>query len=102
MRNRGDKNRRLRGRILQLLMNLGDAVATRQFLDQTFERAGDVYALESLDRNVDYLIDRGYVEEHEVRDDGCGVKRDILRLTADGIDLIEGTRDPDPGVLIVE
>ncbi|MEW6351288.1 MAG: hypothetical protein AB1646_19715 [Thermodesulfobacteriota bacterium] len=96
----GNPDRRIRGQILRMVRQSGSGV-TAAFLAGVFRRAGDEPAVINLDENLAYLTDRGYLAHRQVRDDVSGVERRRYRITADGIDLIQGVTQ-DPGVLYVD
>jgi hypothetical protein len=49
---------------------------------------------------VEYLAEKGYVKVWEENDDVLGVTRTMVKLTAAGVDLLEGNIPADPGVVL--
>ncbi len=54
-----------------------------------------------LEEHLQYLADKGYLTKDLLKDEISGVKRWVAFITAKGIDLLDETIDPDPGVEIV-
>jgi hypothetical protein len=93
-----DQNRLIRGRILKLLraVNLNHIAA--DVLVATLSGCGHRLTIESLLAILQYLVDKGYVEVREVTVEGVGPVT-TARITARGIDLLEGSVE-DPGVAL--
>lgn len=51
--------------------------------------------------HLEYLEEKGYVRLEEIRDSHLGVSRVLVYITAKGIDLLEGSIPPDPGILVL-
>lgn len=90
---RATTKKRIRGHILFLLQLSGTA---------TTERTLEIGMISSLmvtspdiREYLDYLMDRGYIQRLESKEYGVVA----YKLTADGVDLLEGTKT-DPGVII--
>ena len=51
-----------------------------------------------LEIQLGYLKEKGYITYEKIKDRHSKISRKIARLTAKGIDLVEGNIDPDPGI----
>jgi hypothetical protein len=93
-----EHNRLIRGRILKLLraVNLNHIAA--DVLVATLGGCGHRLTIESLLAILQYLVDKGYVEVRELSVEGVGPVT-TARITAEGIDLLEGSVE-DPGVAL--
>jgi hypothetical protein len=94
-------NRRNRGQVLRLLQESGSDGLTPEGLAAVFRNAGKHGAADRIGEIATYLQDKGYVRIELIRDPISGVKREVVRLTARGTDLLEGSLDDDPGVICV-
>jgi len=72
--------------------------ASFRVIETTLMESGFHASLSEIKAHLQYLERKGYIcmEEVEV----AGVRRRINAITPKGIDLIEGTIEPDPGVLL--
>ena len=93
-----EQNRLIRGRILKLLraVNLNHIAA--DVLVATLTGCGHRLTIESLLAILQYLVDKSYVEVREATVEGVGSVT-TARITAEGIDLLEGSVE-DPGVAL--
>jgi len=89
-----------RGHILEILKIAYPGPASLELLDVTLHDRGCSAGPAIIRGYVDYLKEKGYVSVQEVRDDGLGLSRTLVKLTASGVDLLEGSIPPDPGVSI--
>jgi hypothetical protein len=96
-----DRNRRHRGSILRVVRRYGTQGISWPGLERIFRSAGLLGAVEMLEENVQYLADKAYLKKARLRDEIAGVERWMLYIAPSGIDLIEGTIDPDPGVNLI-
>jgi hypothetical protein len=96
-----ESNARIRGDILLYVRASGDIGATLQFIAQVFLMVARDWAVDALEENCGYLVDRGYLSQEHVRDDSSNIERWIYRLTTKGFELLERTIPPDPEVSIV-
>jgi hypothetical protein len=71
-------------------------------IEKTFRLVGKIGWSETLEENLVYLSDKGYLRREPVTDPITGVKRWMAYVTPRGIDLMEGTIDADPGVTLSE
>lgn len=94
------KARVIRGRILKILdldypNEIGDEVIVEAL------REGEITVSKAVVAGyLDYLDEKGYVEMREVSDRDLGLSMKMAKLTARGKDLLEGSIDPDVGVVL--
>lgn len=99
-----------RGRILQVLADnegISSAVGMNLLL-RTLDNLGVSLSIRELALRLEYLAQKGYVELRRREDipgwdrtrKGAGRPKDVMsaRLTAKGLDLVQGSLVPDPGV----
>lgn len=96
------RNLRHRGNILQLVRNCGVDGISFPGLEAVFRKAGRFGAIKQLEENVQYLTEKGYLRTELIKERTSGVERWMIWLTAQGIDLLDGTIPDDPGVNTIE
>jgi hypothetical protein len=88
----------LRGKILALLKKVyPDGVDEITVISILYQ----YHKTEDIKSSLEYLVDKGYVEKKE--HPHLFTEREHIRwykLKPHGVDLIEGTIDPDPGIVI--
>ena len=87
-----------RGEILVFLYDIHPLSISLTSIYQTYFQ---YYRTEDIDRILEYLIEKGYVEEETIQPPGATfetVKK--YRITPAGIDLLDGTIR-DPGIIFV-
>lgn len=94
------RNVRARGDLLQLVRRYGANGISTGSLDKVFQQAGMFAALSSLEENIEYLKGKGYLTVELVTDRLTDVERWLVRITPQGIDLLDGLIT-DPGVDVV-
>lgn len=94
-------NVRARGEILHLVRHYGVNGVSLGGLDRIFQRAGKFRVIDRLEENVEYLCGKGYLSKELVKEQLSGVERWLVRITPQGIDLLDETIPADPGVEIV-
>jgi hypothetical protein len=95
-------NRRIRGDILRLVRKWGAKGLSFDGLQAVFFRSGIMMSTNvDLGEHVSYLEGKGYLRTGKQRDQFESVERWMIQLTPTGIDLLDQTIDPDPGVEIV-
>src|SRR5690242_17758802 len=90
-----------RGEILRQLAEAFPSWLTRRSLLNLLDLAGYSVLEEDLDFHLEYLRAKRLVE-FQIHDGGVGKPKviAIIRITADGIDLLDGRKAGDPGVRI--
>jgi len=96
--NRAVLSRVLRGRILKVLEIDYPRELSVDFVALTLSENGFPITPSLLEGHVAYLEEKGYLESRRVGVDEAGIERRVIRLTARGKDLLEGSIEPDPGV----
>ncbi|GAB6170770.1 hypothetical protein JCM15765_02480 [Paradesulfitobacterium aromaticivorans] len=92
--------REIRGRILKILeINYPEAVSER-IVSLTLNDINYAVSPGVLAGYLEYLEEKGYVENHELESKDLGMIMRVSRLTARGKDLLEGNIEPDVGVSI--
>ncbi len=95
---RGHVAREIRGRIMKILdinyPNLtGDHLISEILTDVQY-----CCSPPQVKTYLAYLAEKGYVEMKDVNSVEVGITRCLVKLTAKGKDLLEGSIDADPGV----
>ncbi|GEM_PF-3930856 len=96
-----DPHPRIRGDILVYARVAGSTGVTIELLRIAFTLASRERALDALDQNCAYLVEKGYLSREHLRDEISNVERYLYRLTDKGADLANRTTPPDPEVRIV-
>jgi len=89
-----------RGQILHILKIAYPGPASLELLETTLNDRKYPSSPAVLKGYLDYMADKGYVKVWEEHDDMMGVERTLAKLTAAGIDLLEGSLPADPGVVL--
>lgn len=92
--------RLVRGQLMQILKVAYPGPASLELLEVTLNDRRFPTSPAILKGYLDYLSDKGYVKVWEEKDDIMGVNRMLAKLTAAGIDLLEGNVPADPGVVL--
>ena len=95
-----EQNIMARGEILRLARRYSPQKITLGSMDNIFQRAG-VFSSMNLDENLEYLVGKNYLQREFLKDPASGVERWIVKITPQGIDLLDGVIPADPGVDIV-
>jgi hypothetical protein len=90
----------IRGHIMQILKVAYPGPVSIELLEVTLNDRACPASPAVVKGYVEYLADKGYVKFWEQKDDVLGVTRTLVKLTAEGIDLLEGNIPPDPGVVL--
>ncbi len=94
-------NRKTRGRILSFLRDCGTDGLTEAGLHTVFRSAGKHGVIDTLDDQIEYLIDKGYVRRDKKKSALDKDEHTFLHIRAKGTDLLEGSIDSDPGVTTI-
>lgn len=89
----------VRGQLMLILKVAYPGPASLELLEITLNDRKFPTSPAVLKGYLDYLVDKGYVKAWEEEDDMTGVNRTLSKLTASGIDLLEGSIPADPGVV---
>jgi predicted transcriptional regulator len=89
-----------RGHIMQILKIAYPGPASLELLEVTLNDRSCNTSPAIIRGYVDYLAEKGYVHVWEEKDDVLNVQRTLVKLTAHGVDLMEGNISPEPGVNI--
>ncbi len=93
-----ENKREIRGRILKILhINYPNTTSTK-LIEITLQDLDYDTSPGILGAHYSYLEEKGYIEKSEI--ESHHVSRTMLKLTAKGIDLIEGSIKIDPGVML--
>jgi hypothetical protein len=90
-------NRDARGQIMRTLKMLGPQGATERVLGLALDDAQLPVSELEVAALLQYLEDKDYIERESLHDPVYGAMI-IFRISAHGVDLIEGNIDADPGV----
>lgn len=88
----------IRGHILKILKTNYPYEAGDKLLTEILNDAGYSVTPSQVNGYLAYLKEKEYIELRELNLEEMGIYRQMARLTADGIDLIEGNIPADPGV----
>lgn len=89
-----------RGHLLQILKIAYPGPASIELLEITLNDRACPTSPAIIRGYIDYLKDKGYVTVWDEQDDALGVTRTLVKLTAAGVDLVEGNIPADPGVVL--
>ena len=92
------ENREVRGWILKICERAQPYGASFQVIETTLAEAGFHETLTEVKAHLQYLQRKGYIQMEEVK--AGRIKRRINSILPKGVDLIEGSIDDDPGVLL--
>lgn len=87
----------IRKEILMLCQEAGELGCSTEVLNAALKK----YGFESeycLDREVLYLEEKGLVSIRTVNNVRLGIKRKIIRITANGMDYLDGNGEDIPGI----
>lgn len=87
----------LRKEILELCYRAAPAGCSMEVLTAAFAHGGGIDK-EEIVRQVDYLEGKCLVSVQKVGNERLGISRKIVKLTADGIDYLEGNTDRLAGI----
>jgi hypothetical protein len=96
-----EANYKTRGDLLKIVRRYGVDGISYQGIEKIFWQAGRLGVAADLEENLAYLGDKGYLNLRLTRDHISGVERWLATMTPKGIDLLDGTIPPDPGVNVV-
>ena len=96
-----ERNVRARGEMLRLVRRYSPNGVSVGSLDNIFNRAGLFAAVNALEENLEYLVGKNYLTREFLKDPVSGVERWIVKITPQGIDLLDGVITADPGVDVV-
>ena len=88
----------IRHYILVILDKALPVGASDKLISISLEGIGLTISDSELEIQLGYLKEKGYISCEEVKDRHTKISRNIAKLTAMGIDLMEGNIDPDPGI----
>lgn len=81
----------LRGYILNICEKAEPLGAGAEVIAAAMKKEGLVYAREDITAACQYLQSKDFIKIDEVKNDVLGISRSISKITAKGIDLLEGT-----------
>lgn len=90
----------VRGHVMRILKVAYPGPATLELLEITLSDRACPSSPAIIRGYVTYLEEKGYVITRDEKDDILGVTRTLVKLTAHGIDLLEGNIPADPGVVL--
>ncbi|SHJ59984.1 hypothetical protein [Desulfofundulus thermosubterraneus] len=90
----------VRGHIMQILKVAYPGPASVELLEVTLNDRSCPTSPAVLNGYLAYLAEKGYITRWEEKDDILGVTRTLVKLTATGVDLLEGNIPADPGVVL--
>lgn len=94
------ESRVIRGQILKILKVAYPGPASLELLEVTLNDRHCNTCTTAIKAHVEYMEEKGYVSAVDEKDDLLGVTRTLVKLTAKGIDLLEGNIPADPGVTL--
>ncbi len=97
---KGHEAREIRGRILKILDRAYPDEIGDELISLTLNDINMSVGPALLRGHIDYLEEKGYVESYTVGSEDLDITRRLVRLTAKGKDLLEGSIPRDPGVNI--
>ncbi len=92
----------LRGFILTICKVSYPGGASHQLINITLDNAQFAVSPAVVDGHIKYLEEKGYIRQEEAKCNSTGICRDMVFITAQGLDLMEGNIPPDPGILVPE
>jgi len=93
------ENRELRGWMLHIINRARPYGASFRLVEETLCEMGYSVPENEIKTHLLYLQRRGYIHMEEKQ--AAGVMRRMNFVTPDGMDLLEGNIDADPGVMLV-
>lgn len=95
---KGHEARETRGRILKILDRAYPDELGDELISLTLNDINMCTGPALLRGHIDYLEEKGYVESRTLESEDLDITRHMVRLTAKGKDLLEGSIPHDPGV----
>lgn len=92
--------REIRGRILKILNVDYKGGANDRTIGLTLSDINYSVSPAEKDAHIQFLIDLGYVQAEQVKDDRLGLCMKVLKLTPKGKNVVDGYEQADPGVLV--
>lgn len=94
------EGREIRGRILKALDLEYPRAMSMQMLGYALQSARYNCGPEQIHAHLAYLEQKGYVHAEDVGLEDLDLRRNMVTLTAQGKDLVEGNVPDDPGVIL--
>ncbi len=94
-------DKEIRGRILKTLNNQYPNAISKKMLVYGLKAARYECNNNKLQSHLFYLQEKGYVQMENVGIPELDLERDMIRLTVLGKDLVEGSINADPGVILL-
>lgn len=91
-------NREIRGRIMKILNLNYPTPANEHLIGEILTDLAYTCSPPQVMTHLNYLEEKGYVKMQDVEVKEFDIHRCLVRLTAKGKDLLEGSIDADPGV----
>ena len=88
----------IRHYILVILNIAGVTGASEKLLSTSLTNISLTVSTSDLEVQLGYLKEKGYISYEEIKDRHTRISRKIAKISASGIDLMEGNIDRDPGV----
>lgn len=92
--------REIRGRILKVLHTNYPLPAGDHLLSEILTDAQYNVSPAQVEVHLTYLSEKGYIELSAVSSQELSLTRNLAKLTATGVDLLEGNIESDPGVML--
>lgn len=92
------ENREIRGWILKICHRAQPYGASFRIIEETLVDVGFHLSLSEIKAQLKYLQHKEYIHYEELEKEG--IKRRLNWITPKGVDLVEGTIDADPGVML--
>lgn len=87
----------LRREILHLCYQASPVGCSMEVLKAAFSHEGAENAKE-LEKQVDYLQSKGMVSTETVKNQALGLSKTVVKITAEGIDMLEGNAEQVKGI----
>lgn len=87
----------IRKEILMLCQEAGELGCSPEVLNAALKKYGFESGFD-LNTEIMYLTDKGLVSVREINNIRLGIKRKIVRITATGIDYLDGNGEDIPGI----
>lgn len=100
-KSQSELERRMRGGILAYVRQAGDMGLTVRCIAIFLNSFHWKVTPATVEEDCTFLMGKGYLNKEDLRDEVSGVERRVYRVTAKGLDLLQGAIPPDPEVCSV-
>lgn len=97
-----NESKELRGAILTICKVSYPGGVSHQVITMTLRGAQFNTSPTVIDGHIKYLEEKGYVRQKEIKCDDTGLARQLVYITPEGLDLVDGNIPSDPGIMIPE